>query len=254
MKTILVLASLVLSSASFAGENPIYRLFPAEITYLQHFDDGTGFPDVGTVDRTRQKASQLEFAEGGVFGNCLAAGEVSGDFDASGRPFIDLAGSGTVICWVRYMEDVPEGKNPGITYFSCALDPDPKTWRRLLMMKQSGIGWMNFFYEYVTDKRYVVCANTDLSFKHWKKGEWKMTVATWTQDKIGFSQDGAPLVETAYEEKLAPMKGRFAIVAPAVGGKGRFYQVDEFAILNRKLSNEEIRTLYDETVRERNRR
>jgi len=242
------------AAAASAAENPVYTMFPDNLIFLLTFDDGTCQPEVGAVAAPAKppKKPTCETAEGGVFGRALSAadgGRVEFTKDMDGQPLLDLSASGTVVCWIRYMNPVPKGKNPGITFFSIGLGKTPtRSYGRLLMMKQADISWMNAFYEYVTDKRRTVAANTGCSYATWKPGVWKMCVMTWTQDKIGFSQDGAPVYEQAYSEKFGPF-WRFTLSAPDLRKDSRGFQLDEFAILDRKLTDAEIKALYDETLK-----
>ena len=246
-----VLAALAVAVTACAAENPVYTLFPDDLTFLLTFDDGTAQPEVGAVAAPAKppKTPSYETVEGGVFGRALSAGRLEFARDMDGKSLLDLSASGTVVCWIRYMNPVPKGQNPGMTFFQVSLDKTPtRSFGRIIMMKQQSISWMNAFYEYVTDKRRSVAANTNCSYTNWKPGVWKMCVMTWTQDKIGFSQDGAPIYEQAYSEKFGTA-WRFVLSGPEIREKGRGYQLDELAILDRKLSNEEIRTLYEKSMR-----
>lgn len=252
MTTRLLAMAIFLSAAPFAAAapaNPLYRMFPDDIRVLLSFDDGTIQPDVGAVAPQKGRPA-FETAEGGVVGRCLSAGRVAfPPLDMYGKPLIDFEASGTVICWVRYVEAIPKGKNPGITFFNAAFKPTEKCPnKRLIMMKQGGASCMNAFYEYFTDKRHWATAVVPCEYKDWPAGEWRMCVMTWTREKVGYSKNGEPLVESPYGEKFGELS-HFAVSAPHVGDKSRFYQVDEFAVLGRKLSDAEIRAVYDAFTR-----
>ena len=107
-----------------------------------------------------------------------------------------------------------------------------------------GASCMNAFYEYFTDKRHWATAMTPCDYGKWPLGEWRMCVMTWTAEKVGFSKNGEPIVEEAYGDRFGELSG-FAVSAPAINAPGRFYQIDEFAVLGRKLTDAEIRTVYD---------
>ena len=53
-----------------------------------------------------------------------------------------------------------------------------------------------------------------------------------------------PLMEEAYGDRFGELSC-FAVSAPAINGSSRFYQIDEFAVLGRKLTDAEIRMVYD---------
>lgn len=232
------------SALAFAKVNPIPKMFPQNLTFLATFDDGTANPDVGVI--SPKAVPPCETADGGVIGKCLASRRCSYALDIDGKPFMDTLASGTVICWVRYVEDPPEGKRPGIFFFDAAMKNDARgKQRRLMMMQQADVSRMNALYQCMTDKMQSATATTRNDYREWKKGVWKMCVMTWTQDKIGFSHDGAPLYEVALGESFTELSS-FTICAPdpAYNGKSRFFQVDECAILNRKLTDSEIKEVH----------
>ena len=234
-----------LSTGSAAPGNPLCRMFPDDILVLLTFDDGTVQPEVGVLPSSGRPPA-FETADGGVSGRCLSAARVAfPPVDAYGKPLIDFEASGTVICWVRYVDSVPKGKNPAITFFSAGFRPEGRcSFKRLIMMKQGGASCMDAFYEYVTDKRHAASAVVPCDYASWPRGEWWMCAMTWTREKIGFSKNGEPVVEKAYGEKFG-VPSHFAVSAPSVSESGRFYQVDEFAVLNRKLTDAEIRAVYE---------
>ena len=239
------LSLLVSCPASSAVVNPLYRMFPNDIRLLLSFDDGTVQPDVGAVEPGKGRPA-AETSAGGVVGRCLSAGRVSfRPLDMFGKPLIDFDEPGAVVCWVRYVGGVPKGKNPGITFFSAQFKPTRKCPnKRLIMMKQGGASCMNAFYEYFTDKRHWATAMIPCDYGKWPPGEWRMCVMTWTAEKIGFSKNGEPLVEVPYGDRFGELS-HFAVSAPAINDPGRFYQIDEFAVLGRKLTDAEIQAVYD---------
>lgn len=227
--------------------SPVLRLFPRAVTFMQTFDDDSLLPDVG-MPPANWREPAAEFVDGGVRGRCLAAGGTWLANDRFGEPLVDTTVPGTAICWVRYMEEQPAGQlakdEPGFTFFCTHQDQKPKA-GRILAMKSHRHGDMFVMYEYYTDRRKTASARQDSTFRNWKPGVWRMVVFCWTQNQIGMSIDGLPFDMQSYDKRLGSVAG-FGFEAPAVNGKSRFFQIDECAILNRKISNKGVKRLYDE--------
>ena len=241
-----LLAGLLLPVVALAAsENPIFRMFPEELTYMQSFDDGTLVPEVGVVKKV-QDPSTCKFADGGVFGKCLAAGDVAYPNAAGGEPLMDTRAPGTLICWVRYLEEPKKGEWTGFQFFLAGLNGPGEPKKTLYFMKLNDRA-MSFLYERYNaeGKRFPKSASSGVLFADWPKGRWRMLAATWGGGELGISQNGSPFVKMAYDEPLGEHKGDVRIRAPFLREKGRFYQVDEVAVLNRKLTDGEIRALYD---------
>lgn len=228
----------------FVACNPIPRMFPQDLTFLATFDDGTAQPDVGTI--AAKAVSPCETAEDGVIGRCLAYNHCRYSVDVDGQPLLDTLSSGTMICWIRYVEDPPAGKYPGFSVFDISMkNSETGKGRRLLVQQQADVNRLNALYECRTDKLNAYFASSRNHYRDWPKGQWKMCVLTWTRDKIGISHDGAPLYEVAIGNDLSELS-HFTICAPAKGyNKTRFYQIDECAVLKRKLTDDEIKAVYN---------
>ena len=245
----MVLGAVALGCGSTAASgNPIVRMFPLHVVYRQGFDDATLVPDVGRVAKV-QTASSCEFAEGGVFGRCLSAGRVKYSRDADGRPFMDTQNAGTAVCWVRYVQDPPEGRKTGFTFLIGDTEAPPGQRGRLLALKLHDNGIVFLFECFVGKKRITASAMTGISYEEWKKGEWRMFAFSWGGGKIGISQNGADFNEVPCERRLPPLADGIEIRAPELRGSDRFYQLDEFAVLDRKLTNAEVLDLYRETMK-----
>ena len=88
------------------------------------------------------------------------------------------------------------------------------------------------------DKQHKVGINYDT----WGDG-WHMLALTWDAENIGISVDGGAPHETSLS---APLDGDVAWIV--VGSFGGGAAVDELAFLNRKLTDEELKWLYEETL------
>jgi hypothetical protein len=72
---------------------------------------------------------------------------------------------------------------------------------------------------------------------------------TWTPDSIGISVDGKKLLEKSLEEPLGTKPNWFLFGAQKTANKGLQVLQDEFVVLNKKLSDDDIKTLYNETIK-----
>lgn len=225
-----------------AAVNPLLTLFPGDLVFLQTFDDGSLLPQVGAPAKSWREPP-AEFAADGVIGQCLAAGGARFSEDAFGAPILDTTGSGTMVCWVRYVEEVAPGAVPPIFFFSAHLAQSPKP-GKLLCFKQGNDPDMVAMHEsYTADRRVAAGARAESSYGKWPRGEWRMVAMSWTPEKIGISLNGSSFAEVPHDRAIGRATG-FAFVAPPVKGAGRFYQIDECAILSRKLTDAEIAAVH----------
>ena len=234
----MLLASCIIA----AVVNPLLTLFPRELVFLQTFDDDSMLPQVGAPAASWREPAAV-FADGGVIGRCLSAGGAWFADDAFGEPMLDTTGSGTMVCWVRYVEEVAPGAVPPIFFFSAHLAQSPKP-GKLLCFKQGNDPDMVAMHEsYTADRRVAAGARAESSYGKWPRGEWRMVAMSWTPEKIGISLNGSSFAEVPHDRAIGSATG-FAFVAPPVKGAGRFYQIDECAILSRKLTDAEIAAVH----------
>ena len=237
-------AVLLHASCAFAfaaAVNPLLTLFPGDLVFLQTFDDGSLLPQVGAPAKSWREPP-AEFAADGVIGQCLAAGGARFSEDAFGAPILDTTGSGTVVCWVRYVDEVAPGAEPPIFFFTAQLAQTPKP-GRLLCFKQRRDPDMVAMYECHTDRRIAAGARIKSSYRDWPRGEWRMVAMSWTPERIGISVGGSPFTEVPYDRALGRASS-FSFAAPPPSDKKRFYQIDECAILSRKLTDAEIAAVH----------
>lgn len=225
-----------------ATVNPLLTLFPGDLVFLQTFDDDSLLPQVG-APAASWRETPAEFADGGVLGRCLSAGGSWFAADAFGAPILDTTGSGTMVCWVRYVEDVAPGASPPIFFFSAHLAQSPKP-GKLLCFKQGNDPDMVAMHEsYNANRRIAAGARIESPYGKWRRGTWRMVAMSWTPETIGISLNGSPFTEVPHDRVIGRASG-FAFAAPPVKGPGRFYQVDECALLSRRLTDAEIAAVY----------
>lgn len=233
-----------------AAENPLLEMFGDSVTLFVPFDDGTCAPAAGELTPLAAQTGGV-IEPGGIFGKRLAAGSVRFALDRAGRETLDTTVPGTVLCWVR-AEYVPPktGLEPAMIFFT-AQSKDAK--RKLYGMKRGGTKWgwgpVETFYEVFTTRggRTVCYASRDLPMTRWTPGRWYLTAMTWTPEMIGFSLDGGPFTFASYRNALGSFDGSFGWLAPSVAqGVGkRLYSIDDCAVLNRAIKDDEIRCYYE---------
>lgn len=246
-----VLSNLLLAaSAVFAApRNPLVARFPADVLFYQSFDSGTMTPEIGYAVFDG-KTKNFAFEEDGVRGSCYAG---SGRFDYRRKDpsvrLIDTTKPGSIVVWVKYYgEREPLCKTNG-------------RWEEGFPILQAVGGNGNTFYlmksadcrwNMGTIKFHLQSSKPDgkiyrggavgfpSSFTEWKPGEWRMVAVGWTVDRMRISVNGEPFKESPLEATLGDFNGHFFITA------GDRTRIDELVVLSRPLSDEEVKTVYDE--------
>ena len=252
--------------ASSTPLNPIVDDFSRELTFHLDFDDGTVQPAVGKTTIPREKRDCFRMDESALGGKALVNGQFGYPQDSS-VPLLDTSKPGTVICWVklnRAQEPVNQGLlklERGSTFFE-VIGPDGT---QFLIMKSSSMVWgrgaMSFYVNWKDGggglKSSSVAARA--SFVDWKVGEWKMVAAAWTAEKLYVSVDGKPFNSAPLVEPLRRYAGPVYVTAtywidekPKTKTEPGLFTVDEVSILNRKLTNDEIKSVYEKMSIRRN--
>ena len=229
--------------------NPVIADYGENVLFYLSFDDGSTQPDIG---RAKGQDVKVGIADDGFFGKGLKSGEVRFALDKA-QEVVDFTRPGTMLAWIKTNYD-PVTTNrfePSFTYFAAHWGGE---WKRLLGMKQAGAPWghgsMSFYYERTTKtERERGVAGCSVRSADWKTGTWRLFVSTWTVDKIGFSVDGRPLHLASYKTRLGPFHGSLSWIAG--NGPNPFYTLDECVILDRLLTDEEIKSLYEKSMKAR---
>lgn len=243
MKTTIAifLFSLVLQSGF--GEtpktNPALELFPDNLALLLNFDDGIGSPALMEGEIKINGSKTLGFSEQGLFGRSLAAGGITYQVKFEN---VDFGRETTVVFWMSLLKTEKVDKEP--LYIPLIIHGSQA---KLLMGRQGNVwGKTNVYnYIYLPDKQKAMarihgCA----SAKNWKPGEWHMFASTWTANLLEVSFDGQRFNQVAL---LAPIPGTLEKIAVA-SAKDQIL-VDEVTVFNRKLSGDELKKLYEETLK-----
>ena len=246
-----ILCAVLLPADALPAENPLLAMFGENVTLFVPFDDGTVNPSVGELAPQPSKVAPV-IASGGMFGRRLVAGSVTFRLNREGQEVLDTSVPGTVLCWVR-TEFVPERTKyePALRFF-IAQSKDVK--RKLYGMKRGGVLWDDWgpietFYETfdAQGKRDFCNASYRAPITKWVPGEWRLAAVSWTPEMIGFSLDGRPFVRTTYQTALGALDGSFWWQASdcALPPEKRLYSIDDCAVLDRNLTDDEIRRYYE---------
>ncbi|MBR2427425.1 MAG: hypothetical protein IKB16_11880 [Lentisphaeria bacterium] len=251
--TIMTLSALA-TILSAAPENPVTNLFEKDITFSINFDDGTTNADManGKAAPKRFRSKTTEIAPTGLFGKALLQGRV--EYDAALN--LDLTQPGTLIYWiapVKWSAEKPaNGKEPGFNAFY-GVGRAKEYGFELISGKMGGQPWghghFNTYVQYMAKPRikHVNCVTYNKGrTSTWKNGTWKMIAVTWSGGKFAVSIDGE-LSRSSALNKLMTGKTNFFILE-----SNGSVMLDEVTILNRALSDTEIKKLYDAVMKVRN--
>jgi hypothetical protein len=226
-----------------APGNPVLSKFAENITFYVNFDESSMVPTLAAgSSNIRSKTGEFAF-EKGILGKCLRSGQAS----YFGAKNLDFTAPGTVIFWMapwKWEETAKEG------YFWPFIGFTDKS--KLTLGRQGGKLGKTRIYAYVTTpkgKKNIYLGVAGGSAKNWRAGQWHMITMTWTPDSIGISVDGKKLLEKSLEEPLGTKPNWFLFGAQKTANKGLQVLQDEFVVLNKKLSDDDIKTLYNETIK-----
>lgn len=233
-----------------APENPVNTMFENDIIFSLNFNDGTLNADMANGKGEPKKVKQpAKFIEKGLFGKGLADGWIN--YDA--KQNIDLTVPGTLIYWVAPTWDSKKpanGKEPGFT--AVQIRGKSKEYNYTMISgKMHGQPWghghFNTYVQYPGAKiKHVNCENMNVARAGiWKKGQWKMKAITWNGGKFAVSVNGSPSRSSTLKKMMI---GETVYMELGVGG-GKQIMIDEVTVLNRALSDVEIKKLYDATIK-----
>ena len=120
MKHLLLTSVLALAlTPAFSAENPVFKLFPGDVTFYLSFDEENSNADMaGGKGESARKIGTVSYADGVFGGKSLRSGQLQ--FDAAKN--LDLTLPGTVILWVApenwpAEKTEPKEKEPGFGAF-----------------------------------------------------------------------------------------------------------------------------------------
>ena len=249
-------------SSAAAGANPVLDMFPRDVTFHLTFDDGTVDPSVG-LTKMRGAAFDGAAFEDGLFGKACVAGWFRYEQDPR-SPLLDATRPGTAVVWVklrREAQPVDVGKRelplePG-TSFLRAEGPDS---RFLIFRKSTDLYWksgeiwlLHGGLDHETRARFQTYASQRCSFVGWEVGEWRMVAAAWSADALYVSVNGAPWSKAMCTPLVAMLRPLWVQANSVYGPKNRstdgLVALDEITIFSKRLSETELKLLYERTCR-----
>jgi opacity protein-like surface antigen len=240
-----VVAALMTAAAAQEAVNPVMEKFADHISLYVNFDDETVNPALAGGEKTLKAPPRNPGFAPGLFGKALRLGSAS--YHCPGN--IDFSKPGTLIYWMAPAGEWPvEGKYPYLFPF-VAFPGDSK----IVMGRQAGdYGKTRIYLNVETPERKDWVGNgiAGGSGRDWAKDSWHMIVFSWTPESTGISVDGKPVNEVALKRPLAKGEGEwFAFTTQLKDDSVHQVMIDEITVLNRKLSDEEVKSLYDETLK-----
>ncbi len=249
MSKILIGSSLLLALniASHAQElgnnvNPVLRKHAENITFYLNFDEDNQLPVMAKSQKNIKSQEGVATFEKGLWGKCLRTGHTN--YYAEGN--LDLSAPGTLIMWVSPWKWKQTEKEDYFWPFMAVTDAS-----KIQLGRQGGAWGKTRIYAYVTvfnGKTNIYHGIEGGSGKNWKNGEWHMLVLAWTPENIAISVDGGKLAEKGIPQPLGNKTEWFCIGAAVTEKQTQVLQ-DEVIILNTKLNDDEIKSLYEETLK-----
>lgn len=252
MKHLLLTSVLALAlTPAFSAENPVFKLFPGDVTFYLSFDEENSNADMaGGKGEPARKIGTVSYADGVFGGKSLRSGQLQ--FDAAKN--LDLTLPGTVILWVApenwpAEKTEPKEKEPGFGAFYAHGGS-----YELIIGKMGGQPWgnghMNTYVQYPKLKKHVNCIVYGAGVaKNWKNREWRMLACTYKGGNFTNSVNGRKPVTSVLPALMAEPTRFFRLGTTAKDSDQYRVLVDEVVILKRALSDEEIRKLYDESIK-----
>ena len=218
-----------------ASENIIFEL---------NFDSGETTAEMsGGQPKRVGKIGTVKF-EKGMKGKALVCGEGGAKLMYRKKGNLDFSSSGTITFWIKPIEWEKSAKLPRVFFFGMEYS---KGFLGVQMANgPKGVSplerKLNFTFLY-----FKTIADTTLSVKGFGRGteeEWHLVALEWDEHTIFLSVDGRPLARKALQgtlsQKLFP-RIHFSVGAASLAK----YLLDEFRIYDRRLSNKELKRIYD---------
>ncbi|OQA82975.1 MAG: hypothetical protein BWY31_02970 [Lentisphaerae bacterium ADurb.Bin242] len=235
----------LLSVRTAAQENPVYKLFPSSVLFHVSFDNETGEAEFASGrSEPVGKTSGVAYKEGVFGGKALASGE----FRYEALKNLDFTRPGSILCWISATdwpsEKPQDGKEPGFKVFH-AYGKDYEFIMGKMGGQPKGVAHMNFYFQYPPPRKPSCCINFNTAA--FRPDEWKMLVASWSPETLSNSVNsrtetgGKPLIKTPTASFVIGSSGEKNPKYPVL--------VDEVVILNRALSAEEVKTIYEESLK-----
>lgn len=216
---------------------PILKNFAENITLYLTFEKDTPVIQMGPDTLKIQKSDNFK-TSAGRSGAACDLGKVT--LKAPG--LVDFSASGTVILWMSPANW--NGKsNKEIPYILPFIASNGIT--KMLAGRQ-GDNSKIYAHAILPENKNIHLA----SYPNWHDDSWHMLAINWSPDSMGLSVDGSDFISQSLN---SPLPGGAADSVQIGNNFGDSLlpnlKVDEFAVLNRKLSANDVKKLYEEAVK-----
>jgi len=214
-----------------APMSPVVEKFAADITFYVDYDDGDGAPVIAMGAANVHRTEGEPRPAPGILG----LGTTGGVYFYGNEGNVDLTVPGTLIVWSAGWKRVENDYVWPVIFTGSRGAHHPVG--RLPISSGSAI-YVHFCGRdgAPPDQQYAW-----IDYDTWGDG-WHMLALTWDAGSIGLSFDGGMPAEKSLSE---PLDTDVSWIVAGGGGA----VVDEFAILNRKLTADELKWLYEETLK-----
>lgn len=224
--------------------NPILEKHADNITFYINFDNSDFVPALAAGSpKIRSQQGKATF-EKGLLGKSLRSGFVN----LEGGKNVDFSVPGTWIFWISPWK-WDRKKKPGYFWPFIAFLKGMK----VQVGRQAAATWAKTrMYAYITapkklDSVYLPVYGEG-GGKGWEDGTWHMIALTWNSDDLGLSVDGKPQAIKTLPKPLTGVNW-FRIGTAKEPRKEDQVLTDEIVILNKRLTDAELKSLYDETLK-----
>jgi hypothetical protein len=234
----LAVAPLCAQSDIERGLSPALRAFGENLCLYARFDGDKALMLAGPDGVTIQKSNDFKTGAGRS-GAALETGKVT----LKGGPLIDFGASGTLIMWIS-----PQNWSGKKTAEMPYILPFVTTNEQITVM--AGLqGQTTKIYAHVMlpDKKKIHLAVYG-GAANWKDGSWHMLAVNWSSDSMGISLDGSEFITQALASPIPGGPVKKIELGNASSGKPSL-ALEEFTVLNKKLSSAEIKKLYAAAVK-----
>jgi hypothetical protein len=218
--------------------NPALEKLGAAITFYTGFDSGALAELSAGTGAARDKELVIE-TKPGLWGQAFFAGEKVIAYDAEKN--VDLSRPGALAVWVSpYEWQRAAGQDAGYLFFAKVLDQG----REIMLARMGDVRNNEAVYAYAQagEKGQTIKGGSSLQ---WKNGEWHLLAVNWSNTAFEISLDGGTLQrqEIAGFETAEGKPGQLFIGSKTPPDAR--YLMDELMILNRPLSQDEIKALWE---------
>jgi hypothetical protein len=219
---------------------PILKNFAENVSLYLTFEKDAPCLQIGPDTLKIQKSENFKTGAGRC-GDACDLGRVV----LKAPALVDFSGSGTVILWVSptNWKGKKDKEMPYILPFSAS---NPQT---TMLAGRQGETSKIYAHAMLPEKKKVHLPFYGMTTT-WRDGSWHMLAVNWSPDSMGFSVDGSEFISQSLNSPLPGGAANTVIIGNNIGDSALpNLKVDEFAVLNKKLSGNEVKKIYNESTK-----